>query len=551
MTAGVRQAGSAATEPIRRRLESLGITLVTLDGTSGSVRATIGGTARWIEHLLIDCPAFTTAIQRAWPEIRSASTGLVQLWPGAWMTPILSKPNHRRRQSDPLPERGEAALFIGAELLQSDQFQLVCDMQKLDREAAARRVDASQFVSRREADRISAMIDWMQTDTADADRHGTEVQGLSVELSETYEELSLLYKLAMNMTVDQPPREFIADACRELQQVGGLRWLAIQLVADDPRLNDLQNQVFAAGDLVLSPDQIRVIGRHLMSIGLDPNQPKVIDDTTTLGLPELPRQSSDLLVVPLATDQRLMGVLFGGQKLDGINLTTVDSKLCGALANSLSIFIENFMLYEDMQAMFMGTLHALTSAIDAKDSYTFGHSERVALMSRMLAEAAGLDGHAVERVYISGLIHDVGKIGVPEAVLSKPGKLTPAEFAQIRMHPEIGARILRDIRQMKDIIPGVLHHHERWDGQGYPYNLAGNEIPIFGRLICLADSFDAMSSTRTYRSRLAHGQVISEIRRCAGTQFDPDLAGLFVELDFEPYRQMHQQHERQHKGAAI
>ncbi|MEX2216459.1 MAG: HD domain-containing phosphohydrolase [Phycisphaeraceae bacterium] len=602
---------SMSMDPIRRRIESLGITSVILAADSGKMRARIEGSARWIEHLLIDCAAFQATIHQAWQEIRTspgADGGPVTLWPGVWLTPLLAAPHPRRRQTDPLPDHCVAALFVGTEFLHSEQFRLLCDMQRVDYQAALKRIDVAQLATRREADRVSTLIEWMQSDAADAERRGKEVYGLSSELGETYEELSLLYKLAMNMTVDQPPRHFIADACHELQQVVGMRWLAIQLVADDPRLNDLQGEVFAAGDLVLTHDQIRGVGLHLMNIGLDPNLPKVIDDIHSLGLPELSRQSSDLLVVPLATDNRLIGVLFGGQKLDppGANLTTVDSKLCGALANSLSIFIENFMLYEDMQAMFMGTLHALTSAIDAKDSYTFGHSERVALMSRMLAEAAGLDGQVVERVYVAGLIHDVGKIGVPEAVLCKPGKLTAGEFEQIRMHPEIGARILRDIRQMKDIIPGVLSHHERWDGHGYPFGLAGAEvtelqsdevtkeevtelqsdevtkeevtelqsdevtklitpslrhsvtsssllhsvtpsllggIPLFGRLIALADSFDAMSSTRTYRSRLEHGQVINEIRRCAGTQFDPDLASVFVELDFEPYRQMHRRHE--------
>jgi len=192
----------------------------------------------------------------------------------------------------------------------------------------------------------------------------------------------------------------------------------------------------------------------------------------------------------------------------------------------------------------MGTLHALTNSIDAKDSYTHGHSERVALMSRLLAQAAGLDPHVVERVYIAGLIHDVGKIGVPEAVLCKPGHLTQEEFDMIKLHPEIGSKILQDIRQMQDLVPGVLYHHERWDGRGYPHNLRGKEIPLFGRVIGLADAFDAMSSNRTYRQALDHKQVINEIKRCAGSQFDPELAQIFVNLDFTPFYELIQKHQR-------
>ena len=193
------------------------------------------------------------------------------------------------------------------------------------------------------------------------------------------------------------------------------------------------------------------------------------------------------------------------------------------------------MLFEDAQSLFVGTLHALTSAIDAKDSYTFGHSERVALLSQMLARAAGIDEPTVERIYLAGLVHDVGKIGVPEKVLCKPGRLTDTEFEQIKMHPDIGGRIIRDIRQMKDLIPGVMHHHERWDGRGYPGRLAEYDIPLFGRVIGLADAFDAMSSDRTYRKALEIDHVLEEIKTHAGRQFDPELAEIFIKLDFQPY----------------
>jgi HD-GYP domain-containing protein (c-di-GMP phosphodiesterase class II) len=210
----------------------------------------------------------------------------------------------------------------------------------------------------------------------------------------------------------------------------------------------------------------------------------------------------------------------------------------------MSIFIENNMLYEDMQDMFMGTLHSLIASIDAKDTYTCGHSERVAWLSRQLAEAAGLDNHTVERAYLAGLVHDVGKIGVPEAVLCKSDGLTSREFEMIRAHPEIGVRILKDIPQMNDLLPGVLYHHERYHGGGYPYGLRGTDIPLFGRVIALADSFDAMSSDRTYRCGMSLGRVLEEIARCAGTQFDPDLTETFLSLDFEAFYQMLTEHQR-------
>ena len=133
--------------------------------------------------------------------------------------------------------------------------------------------------------------------------------------------------------------------------------------------------------------------------------------------------------------------------------------------------------------------------------------------------------------------------GVPEAVLLKPGKLNDEEFAWIRQHPEIGYRILKDIPQLHDILPGVLHHHERWDGKGYPAGLRGEQIPLVARLIGLADSFDAMSSNRTYRPAMSHAQVLQEITRCIGEQFDPELARVFVTLDFTTYDQLVREHQ--------
>ena len=145
-----------------------------------------------------------------------------------------------------------------------------------------------------------------------------------------------------------------------------------------------------------------------------------------------------------------------------------DSKLLNSIANESAIYLENAMLFEDVHGLMMGLLHSLTSAVDAKDAYTCGHSERVAMLARQLTLEAGLGEALAERIYMAGLLHDVGKIGVPESVLQKTGRLTPEEFEQMKKHPQIGARILQDIKQISDMIPGVLHHHERYDGQGYP-----------------------------------------------------------------------------------
>ena len=214
-----------------------------------------------------------------------------------------------------------------------------------------------------------------------------------------------------------------------------------------------------------------------------------------------------------------------------------------ATAAQLAIFLENALLYEDLNATFLGTLEALTASIDAKDRYTCGHSMRVALLTSQLASAAGLDEDQADRFRISGLVHDIGKIGVPEYVLLKKGDLSDDEFQAMRKHPEIGARILRDIPQMEDVIGGVLHHHERFDGGGYPHSVAGHDIPLVARMIALADTFDAMSSSRTYRDAMTRKIVLEEMKRSVGTQFDPALSALFFDLDFSEWEQLMIDHQ--------
>lgn len=523
---------------LRERLRTLGVTVlrITADG-----HAAPQGGCHWIEQVIVRSPQFIASLRRQWLELDARRGQVVPVWPGVSLVPL---PVGRRRRLAVNKEQMEllAVLLLGPDVLEADQLRLVCDTSHLDYRAAMAKVDPHHLVTDPEAQRLAATLAWMHADATEIDRRMGELQSLSGELAESYEELSLLYKLSSSMTVNQPPETFLVEACHELQQVVALRWMGLLLV-DEPRLEELAGETFTAGPVGCEGGELARIGRELMQRLDGTPHPLVVDDTATLGIDGLDRLARSLLIIPLCAERQPLGLLIGGDKLDGTHISSVDSKLCNSLANSLSIFLENRMLYDDMQAMFLGTLHALTSAIDAKDSYTHGHSERVALMSRRLAEAAGLDEPTCERVYIAGLVHDVGKIGVPERVLCKPGRLTDEEFALIKMHPEIGARILQDIRQMQDLIPGVLHHHERWDGRGYPHKLAAMDIPLFGRLIGLADAFDAMSSDRTYRRAMPPEEVLAEVRRCAGAQFDPELAKRFVELDFSEYAQLIEKHQ--------
>jgi len=222
-----------------------------------------------------------------------------------------------------------------------------------------------------------------------------------------------------------------------------------------------------------------------------------------------------------------------------------DNPLTRSIAGMLGACMENAELYHRQHLTFIGTVKALSAAIDAKDQYTQGHSERVAMLSEMLALKIGYSTEDAQRIRISGLVHDVGKIGVSEAVLCKPGRLTDEEFEMIKTHPRIGYEIMKEIPDLQDILPGVLHHHERWDGHGYPDKLAGEDIPKMARIMALADTFDAMSSNRAYRAGLSRDKVFAEFKKCAGTQFDPDLVEPFLSLSFRKYDLMVSQHKAQ------
>jgi len=201
----------------------------------------------------------------------------------------------------------------------------------------------------------------------------------------------------------------------------------------------------------------------------------------------------------------------------------------------------------EAEATYLGAVRALAAALDARDPYTAGHSERVSTFAVAIGQELGLEGEAMETLRLGALLHDVGKIGVPDEVLRKQGALTPAEFEAIKIHPSAGARILRSIPFLAPHIPIVELHHERPDGRGYPYGLAGDAIPLAARIVHVADAFDAMTSARAYRAARLPVEAIAELRRCAGTDFDgpsvealvvavPRLVGALAPLDLSAFQ---------------
>jgi len=188
--------------------------------------------------------------------------------------------------------------------------------------------------------------------------------------------------------------------------------------------------------------------------------------------------------------------------------------------------------HQELRIAYVQTIRALAEAVDAKDAYTRGHSERVGVYASKMARSLGLPRELIERVYISGLLHDVGKIGVRDAVITKPERLTDAEYLEIQQHPEIGARILQPVEFLADVVPCVRHHHEWYDGsdRGYPDRLRGDAIPLPSRIILVSDTVEAMTSDRPYRKGLPLETVVRELHDFSGTQFDPACVAVMLRL---------------------
>jgi len=189
--------------------------------------------------------------------------------------------------------------------------------------------------------------------------------------------------------------------------------------------------------------------------------------------------------------------------------------------------------YSKLNLSYKSTILALSKAIDARDTYTAGHSERVTQISLKIGQAIGLSSEQLNVLEIAALFHDVGKIGIPDQVLNKPGKLTDEEFNQIKEHSSIGVDILKSIEFLDDTLTIILHHHEKYDGSGYPSGISGEAIPLESRIICVADSYDAMTSDRPYRTGLPQSVAVDELIKFKGIQFDPIIVDAFLKIDYE------------------
>jgi HD-GYP domain-containing protein (c-di-GMP phosphodiesterase class II) len=236
------------------------------------------------------------------------------------------------------------------------------------------------------------------------------------------------------------------------------------------------------------------------------------------------------ILAPMLVRDKVVGVLAVGSSEPGENYSKDELEMFKNFAAQAAVSIENTQLYERLQTTYLGAIGALAAAIEARDPYTVGHSARVTQYAVAIAESMGMSSEEVEEIRLAGLLHDLGKIGVPDSILNKPGRLSDEEYTAIKMHPALSMRIIEPLPHLGNIIPIIYHHHERYDGHGYMDGKAGDKIPIGARIIAVADSYEAMTSDRPYRSALSREEAVAELRMNAGSQFDPDVVRHFLGL---------------------
>jgi putative nucleotidyltransferase with HDIG domain len=241
------------------------------------------------------------------------------------------------------------------------------------------------------------------------------------------------------------------------------------------------------------------------------------------------QQIQSIMCVPMCDNEGPVGVIYADRVLGSEQFTERDLKVLTAIANQAGIAIRRAQLARQVESLFGDAIRTVINLVEVKDEYTYGHSERVTAVALLVGDLCELDKSERRNLEIAGLLHDVGKLKVEPGILQKPARLSESEYEAIKEHPEAGANILKDIENAEAIAEAVRHHHEWWDGTGYPDGLVGEDIPPLARVLALADAFDSMASDRPYKEALPRERILEELTTGSGTQFAPGVVDVFVE----------------------
>jgi putative nucleotidyltransferase with HDIG domain len=343
------------------------------------------------------------------------------------------------------------------------------------------------------------------------------------ELSFSYEELALLYhiseQIGLGLSIDEICEHIAKDVLKTLQ----VKNVAVFLV--DELTKEIVLRAFEGKD----KDRVSELRLHkeegITGTIISRGKPVIIEDIRKVprSLRETTYPMTKLLGVPMLVKNKVIGAIIASDKLSGELFNSYDLKLVMAVATQAAIAIENSRLHQRLNELFMSTVEALVSAIDQKSPWTAGHSHRVTEIAKAIGQELGLDRESLRKLKIASLLHDIGKLGIPERVLDQPGRLEESMFANVKDHPVKGANILKHIKPLADIIPAIKHHHERYDGKGYPDGLADDEIPLAARIISVADAFDAMTTDRPYRKAMSTEKAAFQLLVDKNKQWDEKI----------------------------
>lgn len=362
-------------------------------------------------------------------------------------------------------------------------------------------------------------------------------ESLSLQLGDTYEEVVLLQDIAQYLRPEIDPVSLAEAVLERVRLISETTHSAYCL-----RHKNSESDLLV-GDWGLDGPELESLLREL----LGDQSPRIIvrnhiqDSPLGYRYPNL----RCLTAVPIFVTDLKPTWLVLANTTDGRELGTEEANLLKSVGGVLSAHAQVVELFSEHEEMVLAFIRSLVTTLDAKDPYTRGHSERVALVAQRIAKELQLSHSEIESVYQSGLLHDIGKIGVDDAVLRKEEALSALEFRKIARHPEVGFAILSELRGIEDLLPGVLHHHERYDGRGYPSKLAGQAIPRIARILAVADSYDAMGSDRPYRNGMKREDVEKILASGAGTQWDPEVVQAFFKARHDIHRIWSKAIERQ------
>lgn len=367
------------------------------------------------------------------------------------------------------------------------------------------------------------------------------------QVTNDFEELTFLRSMAELLEISELSFDFTAMAetvlptLKPLLEADSLVLVSAETVEGDGEvlITEVGPPVVWAGARGIDPETCqRLVKRYRAACEIQPVVKNGFNETAAAE--DFPGIDS-FIIVPIMNGAEFIGWLLALNRNNEQNINVEDvpwdvsylefgtheATLMSSSAAILATHARNVDLFREREKLLVSMVRALVSAIEAKDEYTRGHSERVALYAKRLAEELGLGEGYCERLYLTGLLHDVGKIGVRDAVLRKPGPLTEDEFEEIKQHPDKGWSILQDLEPLRYVLPGVLHHHENHDGRGYPDGLAAERIPLDGRILAVADAFDAMTSDRPYRTGMPLEKAEAILKDGAGRQWDPEMIDAF------------------------